>query len=419
MRRANHLRMRYLRAAAPWIALSLGLCAAPARGAASDAASLARHPILDGSEGPRTLLVIDPVDLSFDAPKRAVGDFLRARGAESGRWTVLPADSARKHLKEYKLDPDQPCKDFQCAFDAGSALGTEFVLFGTVAPLGELQAYTLNLLHVPTTQVVWSRAGEVQRREDEYPLAAQKRALEWAVSDLDVSRLDLRKQPGRGSLALIDNDLGSVQSKAVYERAVAHLYAARRFDLVNRNEMADLFKAMDISPPDPSAPEDSLTELGRKLEVRYVLCSRLDNVKREYRLRVSLHDLDNHGAARVWPKRETADFGKLLRVEDRIFSDLRDPSLPDPVPAVSHSGLKTASRVLSITLALGAATGLGYLALENKREADQEYQRFRASRSQQEAEAAREKVQYKDAQAGRYGLAGGAGLLLGAAIWAF
>jgi hypothetical protein len=374
--------------------------------------------ILDGGEGPRTLLVLDPVDLSNETQKRPVGDFLRKRADDGGRWRVMDGDSARKHMKEFRLDAETPCKEFQCAFDAGSALGLEFVLFGTVAPMGELQAYTLNLLHVPTAQVVWARAGETLRREDEYPIQAQKRALDWALSDLDLSRLDLRKRSGRAPVAVFEDGSGTVQSKALHERAVAHLYAARRFDLVNPSEMDDLLKAMDVPPPQPYAPEESLLALGKKLEVRYVLSARLAQSKHDYHLKVSLHDFESPQQKRPWKARGTSDFGKVLRMEDGFFSDLADR---DPLdrPLASPSRLKTAGKVLTVTLALAAGAGLGYLAYESKREADSEYDRFQASQSQQQAESSRQNVRDKDEQAGRYGIFGGLSLMLGASVWAF
>jgi TolB-like protein len=411
MRNANGSRMRFEGRWAFWIGC-LGLLMGPLRAGPVTSA------YLDGSEGARTLLVLDPVDLSSDGAKRQVGDFLRVRMRESGRWNVANGDSARKHMKEIRLDPDAACKEFQCAFDAGSALGTEFVLFGTVAPMGELQAYTLNLLHVPTAQVVWARAGEALRLEDEYPFQAQKRALEWAVSDLDLSRLDLRKRSGRAAVAVFD-DGESVQSKALHERAVAHLYSARRFDLVNRGEMEDLLKAMNVPPPSPGAPEDSLLSLGKKLDVRYVLSSSLTQSRRNiYRLKVTLHDFESSEQKRPWRPRETGDFGKLLRVEDKFFADLKDKDLQDR-PASAPSRLKTTGKILTVTLALAAAGGLGYLAYESKQEADGQYQRFQASQSQQQAEQTRQKVQDKDEQASRYGIFGGLSLLVGASIWAF
>jgi hypothetical protein len=388
-------------------------------GPAAAAPRAVSKPVLDGSEGPRTLLVLDPVDLAFETTKRPVGDFLRQRASEGGRWKVADGDSARKHLGEIHIDPDAPCKEFQCAFNAGSALGEEFVLFGTLAPLGELQAYTLNLLHVPTAQVVWARAGEALRLEDEYPFQAQKRGLEWALSDLDLSKLDLRKRSGRATVAVFDDGGASVQSKALRERAVTHLYAARRFDLVNKGEMEDLLAAMELPPPQPYAPEESLLALGKKLDVRYVLQSRLARSRHNYQFKVSMHDFEGHGDQRSWHPRPTDDFGKLLRTEDKFFADLHDKDFIPDRPLLPHSGLKTAGKVMTVGVALAAGAGLGWLAYRNKREADNEYRRFQSSQSQQEAEATRQKVKDKDSQASRFGIIGGLSIALGASIWAF
>jgi hypothetical protein len=400
-----------LRAAKGIIAAVITACLALAPPAAATTG------ILDGSEGRRTLLVLDPVDLGFEQGGRGVGDFLRKRAAESRRWAVAHGDSARRQLADLRIDPEKPCKEFQCAFDAGSALGHEFVLFGTLAPLGELQAYTLNLLHVPTAQVVWSRAGEALRLEDEYPIQAQKRALDWALADLDLSRLDLRKRPGRESVAIFV-DGSSVQSKAVHERAVTHLYAARRFDLVQHAEMNDLLAALDASPPAADAPEDSLLALGRKLDVRYVLSSRLARTPRQVRLNLSMHDFEGKARKASLPIRSGQDLGKLLRAEDRFFSKLPGSDHPVFAPRPT-SRLKTAGKAVSVVAALAAGAGLGYMAYQSKREADSEYRRFRDSQSQQTAESARQRVLSKDEDASRYGILGGVSMVVGAAIWVF
>ena len=77
--------------------------------------------------GPRTVTVLDPVDLSNGLPDPVAGKLLRASLAENPAWRVLPADSTAKQLRDLGMDPDHPCSEFQCAFDAGNALQSEFV----------------------------------------------------------------------------------------------------------------------------------------------------------------------------------------------------------------------------------------------------------------------------------------------------
>ena len=113
---------------------------------------------------PRTIAVLDPVDLTTDQPDPVAGKLLRRSLAENPGWRVLPGDSIAKQLRDLGMDPDHPCSEFQCAFDAGNALQSEFVLFGTSTDLPEMNAYTLGLAHIPSSQVVWSRVGQALKR---------------------------------------------------------------------------------------------------------------------------------------------------------------------------------------------------------------------------------------------------------------
>jgi hypothetical protein len=371
------------------------------------------------SDRPRTVAVLDPVDVGFMSPRPLAADFLRKGLARSGRWDILPGDTAAARLARLGFDPERPCKEFQCAFDAGSALQVEYVLFGTVASLRELQAYTLALLHVPTSQVVWSRAGDIPRRDGQRPAHALESSLGWAVEGVDPRRFDLRKVPSLGLMALVDAGDGSRYSRVVKERAMAHVYASRNYDLIAEEEMHELLKALDIEKPAAGTPDQEILDIGARLDVRYVMSTRLTRSGDAYRLRLSLHDLSGGKAVRKWPSRDVDDFQTLLRVEDRFFSALGDPDLPAGPAIPRPSPVRVAGKYASVALALATGAGLGYLAYEAKRGADGEYRRFQSARSQEEAAAARQRTLEEDVQAKRYGLLSGVCLLLGAAVWTF
>ncbi|HKP95308.1 MAG TPA: hypothetical protein VJ385_06080 [Fibrobacteria bacterium] len=402
------------------------------------------------AQGPRTLTLLDPVNLASGLPDREAGGMLRRALAQNPGWRMAAGDSSARMLREYGLDPDVPCAEFQCAFDAGNALQTEFVLFGTATALPELHAFTLDLVHVPTSQVVWSRVGEIPKRPGSD--RKQKRAgyvlegsLQFAVADLDPASLELRKRPSLGLLGIMDAGQSTPHSRVAVNRALTHAYASRAYDLLGPGELEELMAALDIrggtaaaAPGDPPtgpgggegmggsgnpggrAGGEDMLSLGTKMGVRYLLWTKVRPDGPEFRMDMTLYDVAGRKALRHWPARETADFGSLLDLEDRFMTVLGNGApTADPRPAAPHSGLKTAGKIASITVTAAAAAALGFLAYRSKRNADAEYERFQDAQSQREAQEARTSVIRQDKQARHYGVLGGLSLALGVAVWAF
>lgn len=366
-----------------------------------------------------SVAVLELVDLGFQANRPLAAEFLRKGLRRGGYWDVVPGDTLSFRMRGLGMDPDRPCKEFQCAFDAGSALLVEYLLFGTIASLREIQAYTLTLLHVPSAQVVWSRAGDIPRHDGVDPMGALENALGWAVEGLDPARFDLRKVPNLGLMAVVDAGNATPHARAIRERAIAHVYASRNYDLIAQEELEALLRALDIPPPAEGTPDQEVMEMGRKLAVRYVLTSRLTGSRGRYRLQLSLHDLKAGLDVRRWPTGDATGFAKLLRIEDRFFSNLGDPDLPAGPAIPRPSPVRTAGKYASVALALATGAGLGYLAYDSKHDADGQYRRFRSASSQEEASTARRRVLEEDVQAKRYGMLSGVCMLLGVVVWTF
>lgn len=200
---------------------------------------------------------------------------------------------------------------------------------------------------------------------------------------------------------------------------MAHVYASRNYDLIAQEELEDLLRALDIPAPAVGTPEEELLEIGRKMDVRYVLWSRLTQSRGRYRLELSLHDLSGNKIVRKWPSKELPGFAKLLRVEDRFFSTLSDPDLPAGPAIPRPSPVRVAGKYASVAVALASGAGLGYLAYTSKQGADSEYRRFQSAQNETDAAASRRRVLEEDVQAKRYGMLSGICVLLGVAVWTF
>lgn len=416
------------------------------------AANAAQAPAPESSlTAPRTIAVLDPVDLSTNEPDPVAGRLLRRGLAENPAWRVLPGDSIAKQLRDLGMDPDLPCSEFQCAFDAGNALQSEFVLFGTSTDLPEMNAYTLGLAHIPSSQMVWSRVGQAPNRPGESRRTARRGSvlegpLKFAVSDLDPGTLDLRKRPSRGLLGVMDGGQSTPHSRVALYRALAHAYSSRTYDMLGPAELDALVAALDLDPSTgrprgedlaagtgPASPHGvggsafgpsgggDMLALGKQMGVRYLLRSEVRTEGREYAMDLSLYDVAAGKKVRSWPSRGTTDYASLLNLEDRFMTALGEGNGGDTFgrPAPSGHPWRTFFKGSSIGLAAIGAGALGYMAWRAHTQADQAYDDFKAARTSGEASQARSRVIHKDTETRRFGLLGGLSLALGVVVWSF
>lgn len=384
------------------------LAAAPARAMPSPPAagdSAARQP---------SLAVLDPVDLKTRRPDSAAGAALRRALAENPSWRVPSGDSLRARLRGLGLRPAIACVEFQCAFDAGSATQSEFVLFGTSTGLPEIRSYTLELAHIPTAQIVWSRTGQTAGTGSAHGPEPLGRSLRASVSDLDPGALDLRKPSGAALLGVVDGGPSTPRSRVILHRALAHAYGARRYDVLGPEELEGLAAALDSAPA--GNPDDVMLALGRRMGMHYLLRSSLRPEVGKYALDLSLWDVASGKAIRSRPSPGAAEFPSLLEDEDRFMTAL-DGAAPPSRARSRHR--KPYLKAATLALAAAGSGALGYLAWESHSRAERAYADFRASRTRAQADAARRRVLAEDSQVRRLGLLGGLTLGLGAAIWTF
>lgn len=433
------------------VCLILGLLAGPV----VRAAGLERTSSPDSSfTGPRTLAVLDPVDLTTNLPDPLAGKLLRRNLAANTAWRVIPGDSVAKQLRDLGMDPDLPCSEFQCAFDAGNALQSEFVLFGTSTDLPEVNAYTLGLAHIPTSQMVWSRVGQAPNRLGEGGRTARRGnilegPLRFAVSDLEPASLNLRKRPSHGLLGVMDGGQSTPHSRVALYRALAHAYATRAYDMLGPSELEALVAALDLDRskgqartrnPDetlaagtgPSIPhgkggsglEDAgnrdMLALGKQMGVRYLLRSEMRTEGRQYSMDLALYDVNAGRKIRDWPARGTTDYESLLSLEDRFMTALGEgEDLPAPAAPGNRHPVRAFFKGSSIGLAALGAGLLGYMAWQSHTQADQAYADFKAADNRTEVDRARSRVVRKDTDTRKFGILSGLSLAVGVAVWSF
>jgi hypothetical protein len=355
----------------------------------------------------RVLAVMDPIDLHTQQIDFEWGEFLRKSFAANADWKVIPRDTLSARFRDYRLDPRAPCHEFQCAFDAGNILSAEFVMFGSVTSLDDLYAYTLNLVHVPTSQTVWSRVGEIRKRQLGAPSAAMEATLAQIAGDLGPDRVRTGRRDKRGLLTVLDlSAAGSTPSRIMAERVATHLLASRNYDIMGRKEMDELLAALDINKGAFIPTDSAIYKLGGKMAITHLVYSRLLAAKGGgMQLQLALYDIAANKKVREWPSQTTMDFRKLLEFEDKFFTSLFKSQEYDAGAAAPRGPRHWTWAGAGLSLLMGAA--FGYLSYEASQDADKEYARFQAARSREAAESRQDKVEEKERSSIMYGVMGG------------
>jgi hypothetical protein len=360
---------------------------------------------------PRILAILDPIDLHGLKIDHEWGEFLRKTFADNPKWKIISHDSVVAKFTDFRLDPRQPCHEFQCAFDAGNILSAEFVLFGSITGTDELYAFTLNLVHVPTSQTVWSRVGEVRKRQTGVPFTALETALKQIAAELGPDAIRTGRREKHGLLTVLDlSASGSAPSRIMAERVATHLYASRNYDIMGRKEMEELLTALEINKSEFVPTDSGIFTLGGKMDITHLVYSRLLATREGgLQLQLALYDIAAKKKIREWPSQSTLDFRKLLEFEDKFFTGLfKVPEYPG-APAVAKTGGHWTWAGAGLTLAMGAVCG--YMAYTATQDADRQYGRFQAARSREAAVKLQGKVQQKEDYALWMGIAGGVSLV--------
>ncbi|MEO6096712.1 MAG: hypothetical protein ABIW76_13830 [Fibrobacteria bacterium] len=367
------------------------------------------------------LAILDPVDVAADKATPRFGDILRSGAEAAGKFAPLPRAQMESKMAEFSWDSTTHCHEFQCGFDAGSMLLTEYVLFGTITPLEGIFAYTFNVMHVPSGQVVRAEAGDVSRSPGNAGDAPLKAKLTAFASGLDPAQLDLTRKTSRGLMAVVDLSSESPESRVLSERVSTHVNASRHYDLMSRKELQELLSAMEIPLHDIQTSDSGMIALGTRLNVAYLVHSKLRQDSRETRLDLALFDIAGKRRIRDWPSNSKRGFQEILHHENRFFTTLNGPSKEVASRSARKAGSHRSnwSRGFLSTAGVFAAAGLSAIAWVLHTGANDAHTRAEESLSVEKAQAFKAEAQEKDERTVWIG--GLAALSLGASVvvWTF
>jgi hypothetical protein len=272
-------------------------------------------------------------------------------------------------------------------------------------------------VHVPTAQVVWSRAGQVRRSRGPNPGAGLEGILQQTLGELRPEKLNVLRADKRGMITVLDLSPGSVASRVMAERVSTHLYGTRHYDIMSRRELDELLSAMDIRTRDLAATDSAMFQVGGKMGISHLVYSRLTDSAGTFSLKLALFDVAARSKLREWPSQPTADFQKLLQFEDKFFTSLL--KRPGGGEEGRPQGRDKRWVYGGAGLGLVVSTTLGFLAYAQYRNADKEFERYQEARSREEADRHQQAVEDSERNTWVFGALSGASLLGGGAVLVF
>lgn len=370
-----------------------------------------------------TLALLDPVDIVAGRTIPGCGDFLRARFQAVGKLQPISRGEMEKKLAEYNWPASKACHEFQCGFDAGNVLLAKYVFFGTVTALGGLYAYTFNILYVPTGRIISSEVGDVPRNPQSGGDEPLKARLAAYVSGLDPARFDTSRITSRGLMAVVDLSAATPESRVLTERVDTHIYASRLYDLMSPLELQELLSAMNISPATTEATDSGMMALGTKLNVAYLIQSKVIQTAGGTGLDLTLFDVAGKRRIRDWPSKPTQDFEDILHFENRFFATLTGKSEATTARnMLKHDAPRPRShwkQSLISVVGISAGAGLATLAFTSNQKANRDHVRAEAAYSVESAKSWQRDTKTQDVRTALFGSL--AILSLGATVivWTF
>jgi hypothetical protein len=197
--------------------------------------------------------------------------------------------------------------------------------------------------------------------------------------------------------------------------------ASRHYDLMSRKELQELLAAMKITLRDVESSDSGMIALGTRLNVAYLVQSKLGQDARGHRLDLALFDIAAKRRIRDWPSNSKRDFQEILHHENRFFTTLLGPSKDGSENTTPMGGAPSShwNRGLWSVGGISAAIGFAAYALVLRHDANAAHNRAESAYSTQSAQGFKTKAQEKDRQSLLFG--GLAVLSLGASIvvWTF
>ncbi|MFC1584502.1 hypothetical protein ACFL5V_03030 [Fibrobacterota bacterium] len=285
-------------------------------GASGTMARKPKHQLPQREEKLGTLAIMDLVDLSNNRTIPTLSNKLRIKLTRLKRWDVLSRDKLKEVLGKYDKDLNTACNNPQCAFEYGSLIQTNYLLYGTATRFRGIGILTLKLLNVHTAKIVWSRI--LSSKSGTSAMEATFSTLKYELSLATIKD----KQDDRNILAIMDLSDGSLQAKILFERIITHAYSNDHYKVMSQTEVDELTSVLEIKPESILSSVDNMGEIGDKLGANYVLFSQFKTTGINYKHSMVLYDVEEKSVLLSMPPQPQASFWDMLVMEKNFFTGL-------------------------------------------------------------------------------------------------
>ena len=364
------------------------------------------------------LLILNPVDLKTGAASETMGDELRSLFDRKEAWNTLDKKTIIKEFSHYSRDWNKPCKELTCAFDAGSLLQADYCIYSTIIDFQSYYIFTLSLLSMSATKVVWSRVGEVPIKAGDDSTRALVNRFEQLTGGLTPMKISSKAVGSKGVLGILDINEPSDYTKILFERLSTHAYTTGQYDILGQEELGFLMESLNIQASKTAADKDTMLTLGEKLGLDHLIYFQLNKVDKIFKLRMALFDIQKKKLLRDWPYK-SSKFRNLLEFEDKFFSTLNKV---DATPGAGGIPLSRMWKLAARSVMILAGGTFGVMSYLSQKEADYEYRKYQDANTAQELER---QPEYKDnvetAERNRniYGALGGVMIAGSVVLWVF
>jgi hypothetical protein len=362
---------------------------------------------------PPSLLILHPTDLLSGLVSEKLYRDLRGIFTSNDAWRVISREEMERKFKDYKIDLTPTCNNLNCAFDAGSIMQAQYVLYSSFTIFQHYYIFNLNLVDISATKVVWSENGEIPIKTGRNPGEALLHRLHQIIQALKPGEIKKSTVKSKGTLGILNLSPDSDYSKILLDRLSTHAYTSGEYDLIDETELGFILASLNIHPSAIVTTSDSLIPLGKRMGVDYLIYSLLKKENSKFNLRLGLFDIKHKELLREWPY-QSSNFHKLLKFESKFFSNLSQPGGGAGSSVPGSSAWKWIAGPVSFI----AAGVFGYLAWEEHKTFEKKHDQWnKEPRTLQEREKRPDlKDEAKRAWSNRNGLAFLCGVFLSSSV---
>ena len=275
----------------------------------------------DDKEDPKAskpkLAILHLINVQTGNPLPILTGKLRTRLSRLPDLDVLSKDDMEKTLRNYDKSLEIACNGKECAFEFGSLLQCNFILFGSASQFEDMGLVTVKILDVKRSSIIWSRVLTSHRSQS---------AIEANFITLykELIALDLRsvKKGSDDILAVLDFSDSSYQADILFERILTHSYDYGYADVMSPEEVRTLIDALGIDKDTVLNSIETILNIGDNLGVQGVLYTQLNQRGAYLKHQIALFNIPEKSVVLSMPPLPQANFKDILAMESHFFKAL-------------------------------------------------------------------------------------------------